>query len=100
MEFFFSFFGELNVTRVDLSGISDAIYSHREEGSEYKGAKAHFRMDDSGVLNLDTVRKILCYNWFLTLFLSQADVTFEKLVKEDEKTESSSTFKSIFAFFS
>ena len=36
-----------------MSGVSDALSSH--EDGEAKGIKAHFRMDESGLLKLDYV---------------------------------------------
>ena len=39
-----------------MSGVSDALSSH--EDGEAKGIKAHFRMDESGLLNLDYVSLI------------------------------------------
>jgi len=40
--------------QVVLSGVGEAHSKHTED-SEPKGIKAHFRMDDSGVLTLDMV---------------------------------------------
>ncbi len=53
--YFFRQFGELNMSRVDLRGVSDALREHSKDGTEFKGIKAHFRMDDSGILYLDSV---------------------------------------------
>ena len=36
-----------------MSGVGDALSSH--EDGEAKGIKAHFRMDESGLLQLDYV---------------------------------------------
>lgn len=49
-------FGNTTLQRVILTGIEDA-YSKHGTDSESKGVKAHFRMDDGGVLYLDKV----CY---------------------------------------
>lgn len=62
--------GDTNLSRVSLSGVSNALNKHREDGSEYKGIKAHFRMDESGLLHLD-----------------QAEAVFEKKVLETEENK-------------
>ncbi|XP_050415640.1 hypoxia up-regulated protein 1 isoform X1 [Patella vulgata] len=61
----------LNLTSVTLQGVKDAHDKHGKD-AESKGVKAHFRMDESGVLSLDRVESV-----------------FEKLeVAEDKKDES------------
>lgn len=44
-----------NLTRVDLNGVADALARHVGDGTEFKGIKAHFAIDDSGLLSLGTV---------------------------------------------
>uniref|UniRef100_A0A8C6VQT5 Hypoxia up-regulated protein 1 n=1 Tax=Nothobranchius furzeri TaxID=105023 RepID=A0A8C6VQT5_NOTFU len=46
-------FGSLNLTTVRLSGVGDSFQKHTD--AESKGIKAHFNMDESGVLLLDRV---------------------------------------------
>lgn len=59
---FFSFlssasvFGSLNLTTVQLSGVGSSFQKHT--GAESKGIKAHFNMDESGMLLLDRVSTI------------------------------------------
>ena len=48
-----SYIGRLNISEVFMSGVSDALSSHQD--GEAKGIKAHFRMDESGLLMLDYV---------------------------------------------
>ena len=48
-----SYIGRLNISEVFMSGVSDALSSHQD--GEAKGIKAHFRMDESGLLVLDYV---------------------------------------------
>uniref|UniRef100_A0A8C5HHT1 Hypoxia up-regulated protein 1 n=1 Tax=Gouania willdenowi TaxID=441366 RepID=A0A8C5HHT1_GOUWI len=48
-----SVFGSLNLTTVKLSGVGSSFQKHLE--AESKGIKAHFNMDESGVLLLDRV---------------------------------------------
>uniref|UniRef100_A0AAQ5XNW5 Hypoxia up-regulated protein 1 n=1 Tax=Amphiprion ocellaris TaxID=80972 RepID=A0AAQ5XNW5_AMPOC len=48
-----SVFGSLNLTTVKLSGVGSSFQKHSD--AESKGIKAHFNMDESGVLLLDRV---------------------------------------------
>lgn len=48
-----SVFGSLNLTTVKLSGVGSSFQKHTD--AESKGIKAHFNMDESGVLLLDRV---------------------------------------------
>lgn len=47
--------GATNLSRVQLSGIADGLAKHQDDGAEFKGIKAHFSIDDSGLLSLGTV---------------------------------------------
>uniref|UniRef100_A0A8D0EHC7 Hypoxia up-regulated protein 1 n=1 Tax=Strix occidentalis caurina TaxID=311401 RepID=A0A8D0EHC7_STROC len=47
-------FGSLNLTTVRLKGVGDSFKKHSDY--ESKGIKAHFNMDESGVLSLDRVK--------------------------------------------
>ena len=49
------FLGNQVLRHVSLSGVADAFEKHKEKAQ--KGIKAHFRMDESGILNLDSVSK-------------------------------------------
>uniref|UniRef100_A0A673WKR3 Hypoxia up-regulated protein 1 n=1 Tax=Salmo trutta TaxID=8032 RepID=A0A673WKR3_SALTR len=53
-----SVFGSLNLTTVQLSGVSSSFQKHMD--AESKGIKAHFNMDESGMLLLD--RSLPCLN--------------------------------------
>lgn len=68
-------FGNTTLERVVLTGIEDA-YSKHGTDSESKGVKAHFRMDDSGVLYLDKVESV-----------------FEKFVTKEAESEESTLTK-------
>jgi len=46
-------FGSTHLQTVSLSGVADAYSQHSD--AEPKGIKAHFRVDDSGLLYLDKV---------------------------------------------
>jgi len=47
--------GSDNLTQVHLSGIADTLAKHQPNGADFKGIKAHFSIDDSGLLTLGTV---------------------------------------------
>ncbi|XP_046873955.1 hypoxia up-regulated protein 1 isoform X1 [Hypomesus transpacificus] len=51
-----SVFGSLNLTTVKLSGVGSSFHKHGD--AEPKGIKAHFNMDESGVLLLDRVESV------------------------------------------
>ncbi|XP_043533656.1 hypoxia up-regulated protein 1 [Chiloscyllium plagiosum] len=51
-----SIFGSLNLSTVQLSGIGSSFQKHSD--SESKGIKAHFNMDESGILSLDRVEAV------------------------------------------
>ncbi|CAK1543227.1 unnamed protein product [Leptosia nina] len=47
--------GSINLTQVVLTGVNEALRKNVGENVENKGVKAHFNMDDSGILNLVNV---------------------------------------------
>ncbi|KAF4081979.1 hypothetical protein AMELA_G00146540 [Ameiurus melas] len=49
-------FGSVNLTTVKLSGVGDSFKKNSE--AESKGIKAHFNMDESGLLILDRVESV------------------------------------------
>lgn len=51
-----SVFGSRNLTTVKLSGVRSSFQKHSD--AESKGIKAHFNMDESGVLLLDRVESV------------------------------------------
>ncbi|XP_028276515.1 hypoxia up-regulated protein 1 isoform X2 [Parambassis ranga] len=51
-----SVFGSPNLTTVKLSGVGSSFQKHTD--AESKGIKAHFNMDESGVLVLDRVESV------------------------------------------
>uniref|UniRef100_UPI00398E5734 hypoxia up-regulated protein 1 isoform X2 n=1 Tax=Pristiophorus japonicus TaxID=55135 RepID=UPI00398E5734 len=55
-ESFLSIFGSLNLTTVRLSGVGSSFQKHSD--IESKGIKAHFNMDESGILALDRVEAV------------------------------------------
>uniref|UniRef100_A0A4W6DG24 Hypoxia up-regulated protein 1 n=1 Tax=Lates calcarifer TaxID=8187 RepID=A0A4W6DG24_LATCA len=81
-----SVFGSLNLTTVKLSGVGSSFQKHTN--AESKGIKAHFNMDESGVLLLDRVSST-----FPLVQLASIDlvlkVTISLLVKEEKDREKS-----------
>uniref|UniRef100_A0A674IYT5 Hypoxia up-regulated protein 1 n=1 Tax=Terrapene triunguis TaxID=2587831 RepID=A0A674IYT5_9SAUR len=67
-------FGSLNLTTVRLRGVGDSFRKHSDY--ESKGIKAHFNMDESGVLSLDRVESV-----------------FETVVEDKPEEESTLTSK-------
>lgn len=63
--------GTLNITEVALKGVQEAFRKHQGENVETKGIKAHFTMDESGILSLLNV-----------------ELMVEKLVTADAEEES------------
>jgi hypoxia up-regulated 1 len=45
--------GSLNISQVSLKSVPETFGKH--EGEESKGIKVHFKLDDSGILNLDKI---------------------------------------------
>ncbi|XP_062869814.1 hypoxia up-regulated protein 1 [Trichomycterus rosablanca] len=74
-------FGSQNLTTVKLSGVGDSFKKHSD--AESKGIKAHFNMDESGILLLDRVESV-----------------FETIVEEKEEestlTKLGNTISSLF----
>ncbi|KAM8927977.1 hypoxia up-regulated protein 1 isoform 1-T1 [Pelodytes ibericus] len=65
-------FGSLNLTTVKLNGVGESF--QKRSDYESKGIKAHFNMDESGILSLDRVESV-----------------FETLVEEKPEQESTLT---------
>uniref|UniRef100_A0A8D3CMS6 Hypoxia up-regulated protein 1 n=1 Tax=Scophthalmus maximus TaxID=52904 RepID=A0A8D3CMS6_SCOMX len=72
-----SVFGSLNLTTVKLSGVGSSFHKH--EDAESKGIKAHFNMDESGVLLLDRVSSTDIFVLSLTRCLSELGNTISTL---------------------
>ncbi|KAK0086459.1 hypothetical protein PV325_003173 [Microctonus aethiopoides] len=50
--------GNLNLSTVTLTGVTEALDKLEKEAAENKGIKAHFLLDDSGLLNLINVELV------------------------------------------
>lgn len=57
--FFDRALGPLNLSKVELTGVADALAKHHGNNVESKGIKAHFSMDESGLLNLANVELVV-----------------------------------------
>lgn len=83
--------GILNLTEVSLTGVRAAIEKHPlSENVESKGIKAHFQMDESGVLNLINVDLVVEKKVIETEdegTLSKLGSTISKLFGGEEKVE-------------
>jgi len=50
--------GSQNITSVLVKGVKEALDSNTEENVETKGVKAHFAMDDSGIVTVTSVESV------------------------------------------
>ena len=50
--------GSQNITSVVVKGVKEAIDSNTDENIETKGVKAHFAMDDSGIVTVTSVESV------------------------------------------
>ena len=55
----------------------ETIYDKHKEGTENKGVKAHFKMDDSGILSLDKVSGDATFLLFFKNFLYFCDLNLK-----------------------
>lgn len=82
--------GTLNLTQVSLIGVASALGKHTGENVEHKGIKAHFNMDDSGLLNLVNVEfvaeKTVIEDEDKDSTLSKIGSTISKLFGSDSET--------------
>ncbi|CAH0727165.1 unnamed protein product, partial [Brenthis ino] len=78
--------GSLNLTQVVLSGVSEALAKNSGENIEHKGIKAHFNMDDSGLLHLLNVE-----------FVAEKTVTDEDEDKDSTLSKIGSTISKLFS---
>uniref|UniRef100_A0A8C7YX70 Hypoxia up-regulated protein 1 n=1 Tax=Oryzias sinensis TaxID=183150 RepID=A0A8C7YX70_9TELE len=76
-----SVFGSVNLSTVELSGVGSSFQKHAE--AESKGIKAHFNMDESGVLLLDRVRFIDLFTLCVTFFNFHAHTKVSMSTKVD-----------------
>lgn len=51
--------GPLNLSKVELTGVAEILAKHQGNNVESKGIKAHFSMDESGLLNLANVELVV-----------------------------------------
>lgn len=51
--------GSLNLTRVELSGVREALEKNTGERKESKGIKAHFALDESGIFSVAQVELVV-----------------------------------------
>ncbi|XP_045536797.1 hypoxia up-regulated protein 1 [Papilio machaon] len=80
------YIGSLNLSQVILSGVSEALAKHVGDNVEHKGIKAHFNMDDSGILNLINVE-----------FVAEKTITEEDDDKDSTLSKIGSTISKLFS---
>lgn len=51
--------GTKQISKFDVTGVSEAFGKHNEEKAESKGIKAHFAMDESGILSLVNIELVV-----------------------------------------
>jgi len=57
---FIRIFGNQQLSEIEIKDVADAHAKYgNDENAESKGVKAHFRMDESGILNLESVRWLI-----------------------------------------
>lgn len=82
--------GPLNLSQVVLSGVSEALAKNSGDNVEHKGIKAHFNLDDSGILNLVNVEfvaeKTVTEEEADDSTLSKIGSTISKLFGSDSET--------------
>ncbi|XP_033641223.1 hypoxia up-regulated protein 1-like [Asterias rubens] len=82
-------FGSTNLMTYTLKGVEKAL--KKRSDAESKGIKAHFRLDESGVLHLDTVESV---------FEKTENVMVEVNETEEEQSTLQKLGKTISSFFS
>lgn len=51
--------GPQNLSKVELKGVAETLAKHQGTNVESKGIKAHFSVDESGLLNLTNVELVV-----------------------------------------
>ncbi|KAG1687707.1 Hypoxia up-regulated protein 1 [Nymphon striatum] len=72
-----------NISKIKIKGVKNVLSKHNEEDTESKGIKAHFRMDESGILHLDKVYPTPTQN-IIHYELSPSDPLLDQEISEDE----------------
>lgn len=92
-----AYIGGLNLSQVVLTGVGAALGKHTGENVEHKGIKAHFNMDDSGILNLVNVEFVaekIVTEEDSDSTLSKIGSTISKLFGSDSETPEKAEEKS------
>jgi len=53
-----SYVGSANVSTVEVKGVAEALEKNKGDNVETKGVKAHFFLDDSGILSCTTIESV------------------------------------------
>ena len=79
--------GQQNISKVSVKGIADILTKHSTENKESKGIKAHFKLDESGVIRLDRVE---------AAFEEKVEETIDENALKDALTKLGTTFGKLF----
>ena len=75
--------GKTHLSNVQVSGVSGALEKHKDtENTETKGIKAHFNLDDSGLIHVTSIESV--FEKTITVE-EQEKAEAERLAKEAEK---------------
>lgn len=92
MKFVISFraIGPKILHKIKLNGVSEAIKKHKGYKVEPKGIKAHFNLDESGILTMTTVE------YHVEKTLSAAELAAQESDKQSTFSKLSSTISKLF----
>ncbi|GBP63797.1 Hypoxia up-regulated protein 1 [Eumeta japonica] len=79
------YIGSFNLSHIVLTGVAETLAKHQGESIEHKGIKAHFNLDESGILNLINVE-----------FVAEKTVTEEEEDKDSTLSKLGSTISKLF----
>lgn len=76
-----SYIGSLNISTVHVKGVGEALEKNNGENVETKGVKAHFALDDSGILTCTNTESVF-----------EKTVSVEEQEKEEKKAKDDDTW--------
>merc|ERR1712051_246582 len=81
--------GKTHLSHVQVEGVPDALEKHKDDiNTESKGIKAHFNLDDSGLLHVTGIESVFEKT---TTVEEQEKAEAERVAKEKAKTNSTET---------
>jgi len=88
-----SYLGSANVTSVEVKGVAEALEKNMGENIETKGVKAHFLLDDSGILSCTTIESV----FEKTISPEEQEKAEEEGKKDDSWAKLGSTISQFFS---